>query len=234
MGYKIVHVDDDPTILRVVAKAFEMAGHKVVSIPEAEAAAGRIRNEKPDLLICDINMPQVDGFQLVGQLRAGPDPVNVPVIFFSAVGGDEVVCRAFELGAIDFVRKPASLVELQARVDARLAARSQGSSKSDLRGTLALMSVADLLTAAENAKKSAVLTIRSKNQLGEIRLRSGKIVDAWTGSLKGEDALYRLVMLQDGEFEMRLGSDGDAPGPLDLQPQFALIEAARLKDEGRL
>ncbi len=239
MGHTIVHVDDDPTILRLVALAFEKAGHQIVSMTDAERAERKIRELKPHLLICDISMPFMDGFELVAKLRTGDGAVNAPVIFFSAVGGDDVVLRAFEMGAVDFVRKPASIVELQARVDARLArAGGNGSSevnyKPDLRGNLSLMSVADLLTAAESAQKSAELRVKSGAQTGEIRICRGNIVDGRFAEHTGEKAVYRMAALSDGQFEMSLLPDDMVTGPLNVQPRFALMEAARLLDEGTI
>lgn len=211
--------------------AFEKSGHRVVSLSEAPAAPAKIRETRPDLIICDISMPAVDGFQLIGQIRRPPDPVEAPVVFFSAVGGDEVVCRAFELGAVDFVRKPASVVELLARVSARLSRPGAGR-KADLRGNLSLMTVADLITAAESARKSAELKVTHNGQPSEIRLRNGRIVSASHNGESGERALYRIIALPDGEFEMTIISGDGITGPLNLEPRFALMESARLKDEG--
>lgn len=231
MPHTIVHVDDDPTILKLVALTFEKAGHRVVSITDSETAAAEIRRLNPALLICDISMPSVNGFELVASLRQGPEPFHSPVIFFSAVGGDDVVLKAFALGAVDFVRKPASLVELQARVEARLA-NGTPRPAPDLRGSLALLSVADLLTAAEAASKTARLLIHSDGRTGEITLKSGNIVSGTFGGESGDRAVYRIVGLTVGDFEMSLLEPATVSGPLEMPPRFALMEAARLKDEG--
>jgi DNA-binding response OmpR family regulator len=117
MREKILIIDDEKDLVRVVAKSLEAEGYKVLSAPDAETAFKLVRKSAPDLIVLDVALPEMDGLEFLRRLRGGND---TPVIILSGRG--EAVDRilGLKLGADDYVVKPFSSGELLARVAARL------------------------------------------------------------------------------------------------------------------
>ena len=115
---RILCVDDDPQTLRYVRDALTRAGYAPVVTGDPEEVSRLMKEEAPRLVLLDLVLPGSDGIELMREIA------DVPVIFLSAYGQDEVVARAFDLGAADYVVKPFSLTELAARIRAALRRRS--------------------------------------------------------------------------------------------------------------
>ncbi len=113
----IIAVDDDPSILRLLTRAFEPEGYHVCVAADGQAALALMEKCHPDLFILDIMMPGLDGLQLLTRLRQCCD---TPVIMLTAKQDVATLNQALSLGADDYMRKPFSLMELTARVRARL------------------------------------------------------------------------------------------------------------------
>jgi DNA-binding response OmpR family regulator len=112
----ILVVDDDLDMLALVRTALEKDGHRV----DTEASAAYVQPTRCrlyDLLLLDVMMPGEDGFSLCGRIRA---EVDCPIIFLTAKAGDSAVVQGFGLGADDYIKKPFSIAELRARVNAHL------------------------------------------------------------------------------------------------------------------
>ena len=116
----IVIVDDTLWNLRVLSNMLTERGYLVRCVPSAEMALTAIDSEPPDLVLLDIMMPGMDGYELCRQLKADSRLRDIPVIFMSAL--DEVVdkVRAFSVGGVDYVTKPFQVEEVLARVDAHV------------------------------------------------------------------------------------------------------------------
>ena len=113
----ILVVDDDPRMLRYVRDELTRAGYSPVVTADPEESMRLLETDHPDLVLLDLLLPGTDGIELMRSLL---NIADVPVIFLSAYGRDEVVARAFEMGAADYVTKPFSPTELVARVRAAL------------------------------------------------------------------------------------------------------------------
>ncbi|HYD19616.1 MAG TPA: response regulator transcription factor [Patescibacteria group bacterium] len=126
MGKKILVVDDDPHIREVVAFAVEKAGMGVLQAADGAQALDMARQHKPDLIVLDISMPELDGLEVCRTLRKSDD---TPILFLSS--RDEEVDRiiGLELGGDDYVTKPFSPRELVARINAILKRRTAPASK---------------------------------------------------------------------------------------------------------
>ena len=113
---KLLVVDDDPDMLALVRAALEKDGHQVDT--EADAAALQpARCRRYDLLLLDVMMPGEDGFSLCSRIRA---EVDCPILFLTARTEDAALVQGFGLGADDYMKKPFSIAELRARVNAHL------------------------------------------------------------------------------------------------------------------
>ncbi len=115
---QILVVDDEQMLLDMVSDALSFAGYDIVVATDGLAALNIVRNQRPDLVILDVNMPEPDGFQVAGRLRS-TDP-DLPVLFLTARSDIEDLRAGFEAGGDDYLTKPFRLEELRLRVEALL------------------------------------------------------------------------------------------------------------------
>jgi CheY-like chemotaxis protein len=113
---RILIVDDDPWILRMVSALLEKKGYTVITASDGDDGLHRAEQLRPDLIISDVMMPRMDGWAMIKSLRARPDLAMTPVIFLTALGSEEDRLRGFRLGADDYLPKPFRFEELDLRV----------------------------------------------------------------------------------------------------------------------
>lgn len=119
---KILIADDDADLLDILAFSLHREGFEVVRARDGQEALAQVTAEQPDLVVLDVGMPQIDGFEVCRRLRKDS---SIPIIMLTAKGDDENIVLGLNLGADDYVTKPYSPRELMARVRA-LARRSNG------------------------------------------------------------------------------------------------------------
>ena len=133
---RILVVDDDPQTLKYVRETLTKSGYEPIVTGDPEEAVELMEGEEPDLVLLDLMLPGTDGIALMGRLLETGD---VPVIFLSAYGQDELIARAFDMGAADYMVKPFSPTELSARIRAALRKRESPSAAGPFRcGDLAI------------------------------------------------------------------------------------------------
>lgn len=116
----VMIVEDDLFQQKLLTASLEMIGCRVITANDGVDALRRLDEATPDLMICDLMMPEISGLELLKALRANPETEAIPFMIVSAMGGEEDIIRGFSLGADDYIIKPVSLKELQARVKARI------------------------------------------------------------------------------------------------------------------
>ena len=116
----VLAVDDDPMVLRYLRDALGNAGYLPLVSADPEEALRLVETERPQLVLLDLMLPGSDGIELMQSIHRIAD---VPVVFLSAYGRDEIIARAFEAGAVDYMVKPFSPTELVARVRSALRRR---------------------------------------------------------------------------------------------------------------
>ncbi len=117
LGSRILLVDDEPANLKLLEKLLSSQGYtQLVSIADPREVLRQYALARTDLVLLDINMPHLDGFQVLEQLRQLNDPLLPPVIVLTAQHGQEFLLRALSLGARDYLTKPFNRVELLMRV----------------------------------------------------------------------------------------------------------------------
>ncbi|MFQ5610751.1 MAG: response regulator [Anaerolineae bacterium] len=124
----ILVVDDDPTALKILGLALQNAGYRVILASHGQEALQKAGRQKPDLIILDVMMPEMDGYEVCRRLRQNPTTQRTPVIMLTAKSLVEDKVEGFEAGADDYVTKPVVPAELLARVRAQLL-RSQASTR---------------------------------------------------------------------------------------------------------
>jgi sigma-B regulation protein RsbU (phosphoserine phosphatase) len=119
----ILVVDDDPTHVMVLESMLRKEGYDTVSAHDGERAVEAAKTHQPDLILLDIMMPQVDGFQVCRLLQQDSRTTDIPVIFLSALDDVDCKVKAFDIGAVDYVVKPFHKAEVLARVRLQLKLR---------------------------------------------------------------------------------------------------------------
>jgi CheY-like chemotaxis protein len=121
-GARLLVVDDDPINRRLLASYLERLGHAVATANDGAAGWERLRAGEPvDVVLLDVLMPELDGYEVLERIRAGDALRHLPVIMISAVEETDSIVRCIELGADDYLPKPFSPVLLRARINAGIA-----------------------------------------------------------------------------------------------------------------
>jgi putative two-component system response regulator len=119
----VMVVDDNPTNLKLMEEMLRSGGYQVRSFPRGRMALAAAIDEPPDLILLDINMPEMSGYEVCERLKASAQLSEIPVIFLSAMNASEDRLRCFRSGGVDYVSKPFQFEEVQARVDAHVRLR---------------------------------------------------------------------------------------------------------------
>lgn len=117
---KILVVDDSPTLLAGTTKILESAGHQVVSAISGEEGVAKTIIEKPDLVVMDVVMPGISGFQATRQITSNPDTKDIPIIMLTTKDQETDKVWAKRQGAKDYVVKPPEKNDLLAKINALL------------------------------------------------------------------------------------------------------------------
>ncbi len=118
--FSILIVDDAPENLKVLSGILRQANYEVRSLPRGALVMRSVLLEKPDLIMLDIMMPEMTGYEVCTQLKADPNTRDIPIIFISALQDIESKVHAFQCGGVDYVTKPFQIEEVLARVSAHL------------------------------------------------------------------------------------------------------------------
>ncbi len=116
----ILLVDDNPTNLQVLFQTLDGVGCKLLIAKNGEMALSIVGKARPDLILLDIMMPGIDGYEVCRQLKSVPATADIPVIFLSALGNTEDKVKGLQLGAVDYITKPFQPDEVIARVNTHL------------------------------------------------------------------------------------------------------------------
>jgi len=235
-------VDGDSKSLRVLEVSLKKAGFNVTTAIHGLDALAKVETSAPDLIISDTKMPEMDGFELVSRLKSHTDWSQIPFIFLTAQSDVEDKIRGLELGVEDYLTKPIYIKEIITRVKSSLAKKERQSledsrreSRTKFAGELADMAVVDLIQTIEISRKSGVIHFKNPDgKRGAIYFRSGKVIDAELGRLTDADAVYRLLVWSEGEFEVEF-KNVRRKDVIELSSQALLMEGMRRVDEwGRL
>jgi DNA-binding response OmpR family regulator len=121
---KIVVIEDDLTFLDLLRVHLSGAGHEVLTAEDAVLGLRAIIANAPELILLDLSVPYMDGFEMLKALRSDPSTRNIPVIVLTGRGDDETYTRARELGAAQLLTKPVERDLLIKAIDGQLGSRS--------------------------------------------------------------------------------------------------------------
>ena len=120
MASKIVVIEDDPLIRKLIAQTLLRAGYEVLTANDGSEGLRVIKETLPNLVVLDISMPGLDGYQVCQYLRRDPTTATLPIIMVTAMARPADQRRGFDIGADDYLPKPFALTELVTRVQSLL------------------------------------------------------------------------------------------------------------------
>jgi two-component system sensor kinase FixL len=188
---RLLLVDDTPTNLQVLFQTLDGRGHELLIAQNGEEAIQVARDARPDLVLLDIMMPGIDGFETCARLKADPELADSAVIFMSALDDTKDKVRGLELGAVDYITKPFHAEEVIARVDAHLRLRQLERSLATTNA--ALQELNDSLEEKVARRSAALLKSRDAVIFGLAKLAESR--DADTGKHLERIGLYVAVLL---------------------------------------
>jgi PAS domain S-box-containing protein len=221
--YTLLLVDDDPKLRLMLRMHLERAGFKILDAPDGASALEILKAHRISLVLTDVRMPGLDGFELMAHL--GTDYPSVPVIVMSAYGTPETRRRFEEMGSLQVLDKPIDLQELKRRITESLQRASHG-------GTLSGISVANFLQLIAMEEKSCMLEIygRHRNK-GALYFKNGKLVDARCNSLQGEAAALESIAWDNVLLNLKPLPKMTVPNRIDSDLTSLILESLKRKDE---
>lgn len=131
---RLLLIDDDPNLILLVKDYLEFRGYEVVTAENGREALEVLESEVPDMIICDVMMPEMDGYQLVSNIRQDPKTSWIPVLFLSAKGQSQDRVKGLNIGADVYMVKPFEPEELVAQVESSLKQASRLIQHKDAKG----------------------------------------------------------------------------------------------------
>ena len=215
----VLVVDDDPDVRALVSTLLGRAGYLVTEAPDGRAALKALYGQRPDLVVLDVNMPDLDGWATLERIRELSD---VPVVMLSARGEELEKVRALRAGADDYVTKPFGRQELLARVESVLRRAVAGGPKETYSDALLTVDFAERrLTVGERSVELTPLEfkllatfVEHPNQL----LEHGQLLELVWGGERGTSR--DQVKLYVGYLRKKLADAGAQPGAIETVRGF--------------
>jgi CheY-like chemotaxis protein len=123
---KILIIDDAIHIRRLIARMLELANYSTLEASDGLQGLQMLKEQRPDVVTCDISMPHMDGFQFLSAAKTDPELKDIPVIVITAIGQQEETLKATEMGADACLTKPFSSSHLIETIEAQLIAKQSG------------------------------------------------------------------------------------------------------------
>lgn len=232
---RIVVADPQTRLLERLSTALGNAGFAVATATNGMEAIGACLSRTPDVVLIERDMPVVDGLHVLQEMGRHAELASVPVMMMSADATDLARLQAFQLGAMDFIPKPFTVLEviLRARRWARAAQRDL--ERVILRGTLTDLGLPSLLTMFEQEKKSGQLSLTREAFVTWIDFVDGRIARARSTEIEGDSRAVMMHVLdwREGYFELSAGGLGDAAPELQTSITHLLMEHAQRSDEAQ-
>jgi len=228
--HRALIVDPDPEETAVLEVQFASHGYEVTIERSIEAALRCLNREKYDVVVSEVRLADGQGFDLLRRMRESSN-AQVPLMFVTAERAQSSVNRGLELGAADYVVKPASAAVVAAKASRIISeSRVKKPGGRGVSGSLQEMSLPDVIQILANGRKSGRLRVKGGTLQGELMFQDGSIHDARFGDLAGAEAVYGILRLVDGDFELEPGS-GSVEDVIGIPTHHLLLEAMRRLDE---
>lgn len=238
MKGKVLIVDDDPIMGTILKTSLNQAGFQTVYFNTGAEALSKALDINPDLIISDIVMPQIDGYELHRRFRKNPKTANIPFVFLSVLKEVDDQLEGLRMGADDYICKPFEINDLLIRMEKvmiRAAKARSFRSLADFSGNLAHMNLNDIIQIVEMNYKTGELRIldSGRNLIGAIYFKEGLLINAKKSALDGEYAFFDLMESKEGYFEFYDKAMSE-PEKISESNMSMLLKGSRLLDESRV
>ncbi len=213
MGRRVFIIDDEPDMVKIATDLLESESYVVTSFLSPKDALKKIQDNPPDLLLLDIRLPEMDGFQVCKLLKSDPKTRSVPIIMVSVKSDETDVVVGLEMGADDYLTKPLRKRELLARVKTVLR-RQEGDAADDQRLQIGPIVVDYGSYEASLNKKALDLTPKEFELLGFFLKRKGRVLtraviseNIWSTEFTGST---RTIDVHVDTLRKKLGKYGSA------------------------
>jgi len=223
-------------ILEMLRRDLAELTSPVLTATDGADALLKAIDDPPDLLISDYDMPGMNGRQLMEKLKGRANTARVPIILLASKNDIAEKLRILQEAVEDFVEKPFFLKEAIANIKKvidKIALEKltrEAAGESTVRGNLVQMSCLDLLQSLEMGRKSCSLAITSNNERCDMYFSEGQINHATCGNLKGDEAVYKVLTWQTGNFLIDF-TGSSTEQTITRSTQGLLMEGLRLVDE---
>lgn len=210
-AHKLLIVDDNARLLKMLEMRFSESGYQTMVMERVKDALIAAITEKPDLIIADVMMPEISGWEFKKLLNNIPSMADIPFIFLTSNESLPLESYTEEFGPIDHLRKPYSFEELLAKVETNLKRKAKRDETRTIKsetsqGTLEDMTLVDVMQVLAMNRKTCSVTLVKGQEIGKIYFREGRLLDAKVGDLRGDDAVYELLGWKGADFSI-----GDEP-----------------------
>lgn len=232
---RILVADPQTRLLERLSTALGNAGFAVATATNGMEAIGACLSRPPDVVLIERDMPVVDGLHVLQEMGRHAELASVPVMMMSAESTDLVRLQAFQLGAMDFIPKPFTALEVIIRARRWGRTSQRDTERVVLRGALTELGLPSLLTMLEHERKSGQLAITRDHFVAWIDVVEGRIVRARSTELDASSHAVLLSVLdwKDGFFELTSGTPAVAKPDIETTVTHLLLEHARLADEAQ-
>mgnify|MGYP005817310043 CR=1 FL=1 len=232
---RVLLIDDNPMILGMLTQALEKFAELETTTDSAEGLL-KIVESPPDLVITDYQMPGMDGRQLVEKIKERAATARLPVIVMATKTDQNEKLKIVEDKVEDFLEKPFFVKDATARIKRivdkialeKMARETSGG--DSLRGSFQQMNVIDLLQSLELGRKTCKLTLTNATDHCELFFNEGQINHGNYGGLVGDEAVYKVLTWQDGNFDIDFTASSSEQ-TITRSTQGLLMEGLRLFDE---
>ncbi len=228
--HRALLVDPDAEETTILELRLLEQGFEVRTVRTAEHALRILAENEVDIVVSELDLGKSDGLALLKQARTQRWGQNLGWVIYTRRVVREDAQRAFELGVLDFVAKPAQPDVLVAKFKAMLEQRTK-KSVSGVSGSLREMALPDLLQVLSQGRKTGSLHIRTNGAAGEIHFDGGAVVNALWGNIEGNHAVYAMLKFEDGDFAFDPAFRTDRRVIHDSS-EALLLEGLRRLDEG--
>jgi response regulator RpfG family c-di-GMP phosphodiesterase len=228
--YQVLLIDPDPEETTVLELRLIEQGFEVRQAHDAEGALKLLATGECELVVSELDLQKDDGLNLLVQAKKLPGWRDIPWIVLTGRTGRADAQRAFDLGVADYLTKPVSADLFIAKAKQVLERQSATRDARGVSGSLKEMGLPEIVQILWHGRKTGRLKIKSKAEAGEIHFVNGSLYNALWSSLRGEEAFYAMLRIDDGEFA--LDPNFTAPQQLiQASPEALLLEGMRRLDE---
>jgi DNA-binding response OmpR family regulator len=214
-----------PSVIRLNNDGFE-----INVVPDGKKALKRISEHKYDLIISEAKLPDTDGLKFCRLIKSNQSTANIPFFIFTEEDDVRLPVESLEAGADDFIKKPGELEILSLKVRKVIEKARAQDTNGGVSGSLNEMSPTDFIQSLSAGEKSVRITIENETESGQIYIENGNIIHAQAGDLEGEKAFYKIVVWEEGRFQIVPWSTFPS-STIQGNTLSLLLEASRLADE---